>query len=91
MNDMANLTTAVINTIINTPKYYNKFRQIQKVLVRITLPYIFIVASVGFITNTATIVLLSKTLDARSAKHKWTLIALGTSIVLVYRILNLRA
>lgn len=80
---MANLTTfittTVINAAINTPKYYNKFRQIQKLLVQITLPYIFLVASIGLITNTATIVLISKSLDTKNAKHKWTLIALALS------------
>jgi hypothetical protein len=70
-------TTTAIKLIINTPKYYNKFRYIQKILIRITLPYIFIVAVVGFITNTATIVLLSKSFVTKNPRHKWTLIALG--------------
>jgi hypothetical protein len=46
-------------------------------LVQITLPYIFIIACVGLITNTATIALLSKSFATQNAKNKWILIALG--------------
>jgi hypothetical protein len=75
---MTNLTTTTIVTLVlNTPKYYNKFRRIQNLLIRITLPYICIVACIGFITNTATIVLLSRSFLTNNTKHKWTLIALG--------------
>jgi hypothetical protein len=71
------VTTTAAKLIINTPKYYNQFRHIQTILIRITLPYIFIVACVGLITNTATIILLSKSFVTKNTKHKWTLIALG--------------
>lgn len=79
---MTNLTTttaaaAAAQLIFHTPKYYNKFRHIQYLLIKITLPYIFIIACVGFITNTATIVLLSKSFVTKNTRHKWTLIALG--------------
>lgn len=78
MTTLATTTTAQL--VINTPKYYNKFRQIQYLLIRVTLPYICILASVGFITNTATIVLLSKNFVTKNTRHKWTLIALGKII-----------
>jgi hypothetical protein len=76
-------TTTAVKLIINTPKYYNKFRYIQSILIRITLPYIFIVACVGLITNTATIVLLSTSFVTKHTRHKWTLIALGMSIDII--------
>lgn len=77
---MTNITTTTpIKLFINTPKYYNKFGHIQNLLVQITFPYIFIVAFVGFITNTATIVLLTKSFVTKNTRHKWTLIALGMS------------
>jgi len=75
---MANLTTTTaLNIVINTSNYYNKFRHIQNLLIRITLPYVFIVASVGLITNTATILLLPKSFVTKNSRHRWTLIALG--------------
>lgn len=64
---------------ITTPKYYNQFRSIQLVLVKITNPYIFTISCLGLITNTSTIALLSKSFLTKNLRHKWTLIALGTS------------
>jgi hypothetical protein len=74
---MASLTTTTVKLVIDTPNYYNKFRHIQHLLIRITLPYVFIVAFVGFITNTATILLISKSFITKNSRHRWTLIALG--------------
>ena len=58
-------------------KYYQQFREIQGFLVRITRPYIITVASIGLITNTFTVILLSTSCMTKNLKHKWTLIALG--------------
>jgi hypothetical protein len=78
---MASITTRATTTtaglVIDTPKYYDKFGHIQNLLIRITLPYIFLIACIGLITNTATIALLSKSFVTQNAKHKWILIALG--------------
>lgn len=72
-----NLTTSTIKLILNPPVYYHQFHRIQIILTRITLPFLFIVALIGLITNTATIVLLSRSFVTNNTRHKWTLIALG--------------
>ena len=70
-------TTAAAKLVLSTPKYYHQFHRIQYILTRTTLPFIFIVALIGLITNTATIVLLSRSFVTNNTRHKWTLIALG--------------
>jgi hypothetical protein len=77
MINISTTTTAVMKLAVNTPKYYNKFRDIQTLLIRISMPYIFIITCVGLITNSSTIVLLSKSSVTKNLRHKWTLIALG--------------
>lgn len=77
---MTNLSTTATTTLklaINTPKYYYKFRTINSILTQISFPYIFIVVCIGLITNTSTMVLLSKGFVTKNLKHKWTLVALG--------------
>ena len=76
------MLTSLINTttsgvIVHTPKDYHEFHRIQSILTRTTLPFIFIVACIGLITNTATIVLLSRSFVTNNTRQKWTLIALG--------------
>ena len=74
---MKNLSTTTIKLAVTAPKNYIKFRYIQAFLVKITLPYIFIITCIGLFTNTSTIVLLSKSSVTKNLRHKWTLIALG--------------
>ena len=71
------ISTTTIKLAVTVPKYYNKFRNIQAILIRITMPYIFIITCIGLVTNTATIILLSKSSVTKNLRHKWTLIALG--------------
>ncbi len=59
------------------PQYYNQFRIIQDVLTKISFPYIFLVGFIGLITNTSTVILLSKNFITKNLKNKCTLIALG--------------
>ncbi len=66
-----------ISTSINFPQYYHQFRIIQGVLLKISFPYIFLIGFIGLITNTTTVVLLSKNFITKNLKNKWTLIALG--------------
>ncbi|CAF0973115.1 unnamed protein product [Adineta steineri] len=79
---MSNITTTATKLTINTPKYYNQFRDIHNILVKFTNPYIFIIGFIGLITNTSTIVLLSKNFVTKSLKHKWALIALALSDII---------
>ncbi len=65
------------STLIYYPKYYHQFGIIQGVLNKISFPYIFVIGFVGVITNTSTVVLLSKNFITKNLKNKWTLIALG--------------
>jgi glycine cleavage system protein P-like pyridoxal-binding family len=66
-----------ISTAINLPRYYHQFQIIQSVLLKISYPYIFLIGFIGLITNTSTVVLLSKNFITKNLKNKWTLIALG--------------
>ena len=72
---------ATSNSSIYFPKYYRKFREIHGIMVKMSLPYIFLVAAIGLLTNTTTIILLSKNSITKNLKNKWTLIALGKSLV----------
>ena len=74
---MSNLSTLAPSLADYAPYYY-QFRKIHRFLVSITYPYIFFITFVGFITNTLTVILLSKKNVTRNLKNKWTLIALGT-------------
>lgn len=71
------ITSTVIPLIVHTPKSYPQFHRIQSILTSTTLPFIFIVACIGLLTNTATIVLLSRSFLTNNTRQKWTLIALG--------------
>ncbi|CAF3889885.1 unnamed protein product [Rotaria sordida] len=79
-------TSTIISTTLTLsvkyPSYYHQFRIIHNILVKISFPYIFLIASIGFITNTSTIVLLSKHSITKNLKNKWTLIALALSDLL---------
>jgi len=66
-----------ISKTINFPQYYHQFQIIQGVLVKISYPYIFLIGFIGLITNTSTVILLSKNFITKNLKNKWTLIALG--------------
>ncbi len=70
-------TTATNNSEINLPKFYIIFGNLNHMLTRFTNPYIFVVACIGLITNTSTIVLLSKSFLTKNLRHRWTLVALG--------------
>ncbi|CAF1564707.1 unnamed protein product [Rotaria magnacalcarata] len=93
---MTNISTAATKTItsaINLPNHYYKFRNIHNILTQISFPYIFIIVCLGLITNTLTIVLLSKGFVTKNLKHKWTLIALALgdlvhNIALLIRIIH---
>lgn len=65
------------STVIPYPKYYYQFGLIQRLLEKVSLPYIFLIGFIGLITNTTTIVLLSKSFITKNLKTNWTLIALG--------------
>ena len=65
------------STAYNHPQYYHQFRIIQGILTKISFPYIFLVGFIGLITNTSTVLLLSKNFITKNLKNKWTLIALG--------------
>jgi hypothetical protein len=65
------------STPIHFPQYYEQFRIIQDILTKISFPYIFLVGFIGLITNTSTVILLSKNFITKNLKNKWTLIALG--------------
>ena len=73
-------TTTTTSTVIigtNFARYYHQFQVIHGVLVKISFPYIFLIAFIGLITNTSTVILLSKNNVTKNLKNKWTLIALG--------------
>jgi len=76
---MASINTSIIltNTSVTLPKYYHQFKNIHNILTKITFPYLFLIALIGLITNTSTVVLLSKNYITKNFKNKWTLIALG--------------
>ncbi|CAF3457353.1 unnamed protein product [Rotaria sp. Silwood1] len=79
---MTNISTVISKTIksaINIPNNHDKFRSIHSILVQITIPYIFIIVCIGLITNTLTIVFLSKGFVTKNLRHKWTLLALALS------------
>ncbi|CAF0827032.1 unnamed protein product [Adineta ricciae] len=92
---MLNTSTVAtaLKLTINTPKYYNKFQQIQMLLVKFTNPYILIISCIGLIANSSTIVLLSRSFITKNLRHKWTLIALACSdlilnIALLIRVIH---
>ncbi|CAF4549334.1 unnamed protein product, partial [Rotaria socialis] len=91
---MTNISTAATKTsAINLPENYYKFRKIHNILAQISLPYISVIVCLGLITNTLTIVLLSKGFVTKDLKHKWTLIALALSdlvhnIALLIRVIH---
>jgi len=66
-----------ISKTVHFSQYYHQFQIIQGVLLKISLPYIFLIGFIGLITNTSTVILLSKNLITKNLKNKWTLIALG--------------
>ena len=71
------IITTTLTTSMKFSRYYDQFRIIYSVLVKISFPYIFLIATIGFITNTSTVLLLSKNFITKNMKNKWTLIALG--------------
>jgi Co/Zn/Cd efflux system component len=76
---MATINTSTISTtaLVHFPQYYLRFQIIQDVLAKISFPYLFSIAFIGLITNTSTIILLSKNNITKSLKNKSILIALG--------------
>jgi hypothetical protein len=66
-----------ISTSVNVSQYYHQFRIIHDILLKISFPYIFLIGFIGLITNTLTVILLSKSFITKNLKNKWTLIALG--------------
>ena len=72
-------------TSIELSQSYHQFRTIHRILRKCFIPYIFAVASLGIVTNTITVVLLSKNVFTKTLRNKWTLTALGTSIFHCYR------
>jgi hypothetical protein len=75
-------TTATIELEIHRQDYYNIFKNLHHMMIRYTNPYIFAVACIGLVTNTLTIILLSKIFLSKSfltknPRHIWTLVALG--------------
>ncbi|CAF0955765.1 unnamed protein product [Rotaria sordida] len=79
MTNISTITLETIKSAIKTPHYYNKFRVIHSILNQITFPYLIIIVCIGLITNTLTIVFLSKDFVTKNLGHKWTLIALAFS------------
>lgn len=75
-NNASSLLATVVPLEVFAPHYY-RFRTIHRLLVKITLPYLFFIALLGLITNSLTVVLLSKNSATKNLKNKWTLIALG--------------
>ncbi|CAF0794586.1 unnamed protein product [Adineta ricciae] len=86
---MSNLSTLAPSLADYAPYYY-QFRAIHRFLVSITYPYIFFITFVGFITNTLTVILLSKKNVTKNLKNKWTLIALALSDLLFNTVLLIR-
>ncbi|CAF1114053.1 unnamed protein product [Adineta steineri] len=89
-------TTTNISTVItltssvqNLPHYY-RFQKIHSILTQISYPYIFIIALIGLVTNTSTVILLSKNNITKNLKNKWTLIALALSDLLFNTALLIR-
>jgi len=70
-------TTATIHLQGDSPKYYVIFGNINDMMMRFVNPYKLVVAFIGLITNTLTIVLLSKSFLTKNPRHIWTLVALG--------------
>lgn len=70
-------TETALTTSVKFPQYYYQFRVIHNALVKISFTYIFLIATIGFITNTSTVLLLSKNVITKNFKNKYTLIALG--------------
>jgi hypothetical protein len=81
---MASINTSIIltTTSVNLPQYYHQFKIIHSTLIKFTYPYIFLIAFIGLITNTSTVILLSKNYITKNLKNKWTLIALGMFYIL---------
>lgn len=71
------IITSTLPTLANFSQYYSQFKEIQGVLHKFSLPYIFLLGVIGLITNTSTVLLLSKNYITKNLKNKWTLIALG--------------
>ena len=78
MSDITSIMNAT-SSVSNQHYYYRLFRRIHGIIVQTTLPYIFLVAAIGLLTNTITIILLSKNSITKNLTNKWTLIALGKS------------
>ena len=77
--DMTNLSNTLI-TPMNMPQNYHQFKIIHRILRKCFIPYIFSIASLGIVTNTATVILLSRSHFTKNLRNKWTLTALGRSI-----------
>jgi len=71
------------STTIPFSDHYYHFKSIKRILDQISIPYLLLVGFIGLITNTSTIVLLSRHFITKNLKNKWTLIALGTLIVVI--------
>lgn len=80
--NMINLTSISTASLV-LPQLYRDFQLIHQLLAKFFLSYIFIIGSVGLVTNAVTVVLLSKSLITKNLKNRWTLIALGMSAFFV--------
>ncbi|CAF3355649.1 unnamed protein product [Rotaria sp. Silwood1] len=88
--EVSTIMSTTLTPSINYTRYYHQFRIIHKILVKISFPYIFLIAIIGFITNTSTVILLSKNSITKNLKNKWTLIALALSDLLFNIVLLIR-
>lgn len=76
---------ATTNTSTFPPKYYRQFGVIYAYMMKISLPYVFLVATIGLVTNTTTVIFLSKNSITKNLKNRWALIALGKSFLSMFR------
>ncbi|CAM4792903.1 unnamed protein product [Rotaria magnacalcarata] len=76
--------TTTLTTSMKLSQYCDQFRIIHSIFVKISFPYIFLIANIGFITNTSTVLLLPKNFITKNMKNKWALIALALSDLLFY-------
>ena len=74
--DIANLSSNM-RPVLDLPQNYHQFKIIHRILRKCFIPYIFSIASLGLVTNMATVVLLSRSHFTKNLRNKWTLTALG--------------